>query len=239
MENDIDVQLDERSSSTRTTASGQITIRRDAVMDDLTAAFSDPTVTNCRLSFCMFQPHGEVEYEQGVNLDFKDVLDLFWPEFISTMTRGNGLKIPILRGDFDRSRWEGVGRIICKGWKDLNYFPKMLAPAFMETAVYGKTTVDTKEAFLQWIPEAEREVLEAALHEFPTDTAELDDIFRRYRCRTPPTEQNLPRLLTAFGHVEFVQRSYYAAMTMKPVLKSVFGQFSREEFLALYDNPRE
>ena len=134
---------------------------------------------------------------------------------------------------------EAVGRIIAKGWNDLRYFPIGLAPVFMETVIYGNSEADTKETFLQFIPESEREIIEAALDDFPSDDTgadELLDILGGYECRRLPTKENLPGLLVELGEQECIMKPTFAAKFMKEHVKPFFSHMSRKEFVSIYED---
>ena len=121
-----------------------------------------------KLSVHMILPNGDMESGQDIGV-YQDALTQFWLEFNEKMTTGATIKVPVIRHDFGERKWEAVGRITAKGWKDLRYFPIGLAPVFMETVIYGNSEADTKETFLQFIPESDREIIEAALDKFPSD----------------------------------------------------------------------
>ena len=129
----------------------------------------------------------------------------------------------------ERKSGETVARILVKGWVDLRYFPVSLSPVFMETALFGSYNSDTVSAFLQYIPESERNILEAALQEFPADSDELVEILGEYDCKKMPSKANLPQIISEIGHKEIIQKPRFIADCMQPVLKFLRCSLTKTE----------
>ncbi|XP_038064500.1 uncharacterized protein LOC119735750 [Patiria miniata] len=209
-------------------------IRRGAVVRDMINSFSNPGIMDANISVHMILPSGQMEAGLGSGV-YKDAVTQFWQEFYEEMTTGDTYKVPVIRHDFGEREWEAVARILVKGWVDLRYFPISLSPVFMETALFGSSHADTKSAFLQYIPESERNILEAALQEFPSDNEELVEILGEYDCKKLPSETNLSHIISEMGHKEIIQKPRFIADCMQPVLKSLHGSLTKSEFLNLYE----
>lgn len=93
----------------------------------------------------MLLPNGckEAAYDGGGV--FRDALSEFWQTFYDKCTEGTDYKIPVIREDFNETKWESIAKILLKGWDDVKYFPIKLAPAFIEHcflgAVYSKKKI--------------------------------------------------------------------------------------------------
>ena len=47
----------------------------------------------------------------------------------------------LIRHDFDRKKWEAVGRILVKGYTDCQYFPLKIGKAFFTGCLFGEESV--------------------------------------------------------------------------------------------------
>ncbi|XP_071832111.1 uncharacterized protein [Apostichopus japonicus] len=142
-----------------------VLVRRSNVVDDMVNAFSESSVLDKELKVRMILPNGDVERGEGDGV-YRDALSEFWASF-NKCTTGNTYKVPFIRHDYGKEKWEAIGRILLKGWDDLKYLPLMLAPIFMEHCIYGKSESDLLHSFMKFVSDYERDMFEKSLVEFP------------------------------------------------------------------------
>ncbi len=141
---------------------------------------------------------------------FRDCLSEFWHEFYDQCTLGNNFKVPFLRHDFGKEKWESVARIILFGWKKEKYLPIKLAPAILQQAIEGSIKSDLIDNFLKYVSENERAVLESCRTDFcSADQEELLEILDNYSCRRIPTEENFKQILQELAHKTLIQEPAY------------------------------
>lgn len=141
---------------------------------------------------------------------FRDCITEFWTEFYERYTVGNDAKVPFIRHDFQIEEWQAVARIMVVGWKQARYLPVQLAAPFLEEVLYGTTTSICKDAFLQYVSDQERQVLQRALENFDSvETESLIEILDVHECYQLPTQDNLVPLLSQLGHKCLIQAPQY------------------------------
>ncbi|KAJ8050224.1 hypothetical protein HOLleu_03340 [Holothuria leucospilota] len=197
----------------------QVIIRRSNVVEDFIQICLDPNIMSKALDVRMIHMNGDVEVGEGDGV-FRDPLTEFWWAF-SRYTNGNVYKIPIIRHDFGKEKWEAIARILLKGFKDTGYFPIMMAPAFMEECIFGIQSGDILESFMHYVSDFERDVLQKALPDFPEDTDELLNIMDGYECQQIPKPENLVRLLQEIAHKELIQKPMFIVDCWRPVITPI------------------
>ncbi|KAL4230226.1 hypothetical protein ACF0H5_010611 [Mactra antiquata] len=171
-----------------------IKLHRTMVLNELIQSYKDPDILERSIEFLYIDEKGEDA--QGVS---RDVYAAFWEQFLLKFTDGEDFRIPVLSNELGDVEWEAIGRILAKGYKDLQYFPVSLAPVFFVAMTLGESAVTTellKSSFLSFISPSERDVLDKALTGDEHDTDELIELLDRFECRSLPTKDNLPLFVT-------------------------------------------
>ncbi len=189
-----------------------LVVHRGQIFSELVAHFCDETLahTQSEVEVKLLLPNGQYEMGHDVGGVFRDCLSEFWHEFYDQCTLGNNFKVPFLRHDFGKEKWESVARIILFGWKKEKYLPIKLAPAILQQAIEGSVKSDLIDNFLKYVSENERAVLESCITDFcSADQEELLEILDNYSCRRIPTEENFKQILQELAHKTLIQEPAY------------------------------
>ncbi|RXN05159.1 hypothetical protein ROHU_012756 [Labeo rohita] len=189
-----------------------LVVHRGQIFSELIAHFCDETLAHTRneVEVKLLLPNGQYEMGHDVGGVFRDCLSEFWQEFYDQCTLGNNFKVPFLRHDFGKEKWESVARIILFGWKKEKYLPIKLAPAILQQAIQGSVKSDLIDNFLKYVSENERAVLESCRTDFcSADQEELLEILDNYSCRRIPTEENFKQILQELAHKTLIQEPAY------------------------------
>lgn len=130
-----------------------------------------------------------------------------------------------------------------KGFKDHKYFPITLAPVFVIALVHGESEVTPqilKESFLLYISPSEKEVVEAAMSNFPYDEDELIFLLERFQCHNIPKPDEITQTLLQIAHKTLIQEVKYVIdaighigedmlKTLFPDVKSIFSMYEQLE----------
>ena len=181
----------------------------------------------------VIMPNGELEAAEDAGGVTRDVLTEFWNTFRTDCTLGSTYKVPCLRHDFGAPEWKSVAKIIAFGWESVKYFPVEISPVFMQYCFYGSFQGDILEAFLQYVPSSDAEILKKALEDVNSvDQDDLYDIFTQHELKRIPRQASMPRILKEMAHKELVQASMFIINCWGPVLKLL--KFDLDFLLALY-----
>lgn len=189
-----------------------LVVHRGQIFSELLAHFCDDTLEHAQteVEVKLLLPNGQFEMGHDVGGVFRDCLSEFWQEFYDQCTLGNCFKVPFLRHDFGKEKWESVARIILFGWKKEKYLPIKLAPVIFEQAIQGSVKSDLTDNFLKYVSENERVVLEGCRTDFcSADQDELLEILDNYSCRRIPTEENFTQILQELAHKTLIQEPAY------------------------------
>lgn len=189
-----------------------LVVHRGQIFSELLSHFCDETLEHAQseVEVKLLLPNGQFEMGHDVGGVFRDCLSEFWQEFYDQCTLGNCFKVPFLRHDFGKEKWESVARIILFGWKKEKYLPIKLAPVFFEQAIQGSVKSDLIDNFLLYVAENERVVLEGCRTDFcGADQEELLEILDNYSCRRIPTEENFTQILQELAHKTLIQEPAY------------------------------
>jgi len=189
-----------------------LVVHRGQIFSELIAHFCDETLahTQSAVEVKLLLPNGQFEMGHDFGGVFRDCLSEFWQEFYDQCTLGNNFKVPFLRHDFGKEKWESVARIILFGWKKEKYLPIKLAPVILEQAIQGSVKSDLIDNFLKYVSENECAVLESCRTDFcSADQEELIEILDNYSCRRIPTEENFVQVLQELAHKTLIQEPAY------------------------------
>ncbi|XP_056327829.1 uncharacterized protein LOC130240372 [Danio aesculapii] len=189
-----------------------LVVHRGQIFSELIAHFCDETLTHTQseVEVKLLLPNGQFEMGHDVGGVFRDCLSEFWQEFYDQCTLGNSFKVPFLRHDFGKEKWESVARIILFGWKKEKYLPIKLAPVILQQAIQGSVKSDLIENFLKYVSENECAVLESCRTDFcSADQEELLETLDNYSCRKIPTDENFKQILEELAHKTLIQEPAY------------------------------
>lgn len=139
---------------------------------------------------------------------------------------------------YDREEWLSIGRIIAKGYVDLQYFPTHLALAFSVVLILGEDAITSdvlKESYLDYITPPEKEELVKALNGQDYDPDIILDITSQANCHSIPDPLEPTGIQIA--HKMILQEPKYALDSMidsaRPSLHVFFKDVN--ELKQLYD----
>ncbi|XP_041362174.1 uncharacterized protein LOC121378138 [Gigantopelta aegis] len=175
--------------STEHMAGNTMRLHRGNCLMEMISHFKDPTVLSTEITAIMILPNGNEELGYGDGM-FRDCLTEFWTDFYENCCDGNEMKVPVIRHDFQHEEWKAVSRIIYKGWIQANYFPIHMVPNVIEMAMFGTSTTDLIDSFLDTLPAEDKTTLNMAMTNFSSeDVNDLIEVLDNYKCRTHPTRQ--------------------------------------------------
>ena len=90
--------------------------------------FKDDTILQYELNATLLDSQGRPEEGTGVRVA-KEIISLFFTEFLSSCAVGRSDKVPCVRHDMPRSEWCSVASILIAGVK-VGYYP-------LFTCIYG------------------------------------------------------------------------------------------------------
>ncbi|KAA0718503.1 hypothetical protein E1301_Tti013083 [Triplophysa tibetana] len=198
-----------------------LVVHRGQIFSEFIAHFFDESLTHMEneVEVKLLLPNGQYEMGQDAGGVFRDCLSEFWHEFYEQCTLGNSFKVPFLRHDFGKEKWESVGRIIYFGWQKEKYLPIKLAPVILEQAIQGSVRSDLLNNFFKFVSENECAVLENCRTDFYVNQEELLDIMDNYSCRKIPTAENFEQILRELAHKTFIQEPAYVLEQWASILE--------------------
>lgn len=183
-------------------------------MRDLIDIFKDPSVLEVQLKITMINCFGKEENASDVNGVFRDALSEFWRCFEESCTVGESGRIPVIRHDFQAPEWEAIGRILVKGFCQLNFFPIKLNRAFLIATLFGEQALmqhDLLDSFLAYLSKDEQTLVSSVLNgNLDDDQAdEWLDFLQRFGCKRVPRLENRRDILLEIAHKELIQAGQY------------------------------
>ena len=161
-----------------------------------------------RVEIQMILPNGIEEVAEDNGGVFRDAITQFWQEFYERLTAGETVKVPAIGHNMSQADWEACAKILVVGYREEGYFPIQLAQPFLEFTMYGDDGVSgesLKNAFLEFIPAIEREVLVEGMAKFDSiEEEDLQDILDAHEVRVQVTEKNLETVLKEVSHKELI-----------------------------------
>ncbi|XP_070543895.1 uncharacterized protein [Ptychodera flava] len=214
-----------------------LVIHRSKMLEDMLNAFSDPGVLNDYIEVKLVLPNGDAEAASGTGV-FRDCFTGFWADFYERCTIGNTYRVPYLRHDFTRAKWEAVGRIISKGWEQGNYLPIGLAPPFMQEVLFGMQD-NLLESYLLFVSETEGDLFREALRDFQSvDKEELLEVLDGHQCKKDPSTANIRDIVIEIAHKELIQEPMFVIESWRAILRSVANTIGNMSLLDLYEEKK-
>ena len=198
-----------------------IRVHRFLIREDMIEIFLDPSILKFNLNAIIINQHGIEEAGQG-NGVLREVFSLFWKDCYESHMLGECERVPYIRHDFDRKKWEAVGRILVKGYTDCQYFPLKISKAFFTGCLFGEGSVTSmmlQDSFKHYVSKSEASVIEGCLSDsIQGDNAELLDFLSAFDCKRRVTQDNLVEIIRELAHKEIIQKPQYVADCWGPIV---------------------
>jgi hypothetical protein len=191
-----------------------IKVRRSLIREDMLQIFSDPSILNASLFAVIINQLGHQEVGEGTGV-LTEVFSLFWKESYESYMLGETERVPYIRHDFNRGKWEAVGRILVKGYTDCRYFPYQLSKVFFIACLFGEDNVTNQmlhDSFKHYLSYSEAGIVDACLNNnISCEDDELLEFLSAFDCKRRITENNMKDIITEVAHKEIIQKPQYVA----------------------------
>lgn len=206
-----------------------IRVHRSLIREDMIEIFSDPYILKCSLQAIIINQHGHDEAGRGSGV-LREVFSLFWKECYESHMLGETERVPYIRHDFDRNKWEAVGRILVKGYIECQYFPLKISKAFLVACLFGEGSVTRKmlqDSFKHYVSNSEASLIEGCLSDsIQCDSAEMLEFLSAFDCKRKPTHENIIEIIREVSHKELIQKPQYVADCWGPIVSHLKIYFS-------------
>ena len=198
-----------------------IRVHRSLIKEDMLEIFSEPSILHVNLNAIIINQHGHEEAGQGSGV-LREVFSLFWKECYESHMLGETERVPYIRHDFDRKKWEAVGRILVKGYTERQYFPHKISKAFLAACPFGEGSVTCEmlqDSFKRYVSISEASVIEGCLtNSIQCDSEEVLDFLSAFDCKRRVTSENIAEIIREVAHKEVVQKPQYVADCWQPIV---------------------
>ena len=147
---------------------------------DTLEIFSNPSTLKSCLNAIIIHKLCHEEAGQG-NGVLREVFTLFWKEFYESHMLWESERVPYIRHDFDRNKWEAMGRILIKGYIGSQYFLHKISKAFVAGCLFGEGSITCEmlqESFKHYVSQSESSLIEGCLADsIACDNDEILDFF--------------------------------------------------------------
>ena len=109
--------------------------------------FTDSDVLQFCLMMVLKRDNGKVEICRVAGVT-REVLGLFCIEFSLAASTGVPEKVLSIKHDFQKPKWQSVGRIIVIGFRKVNSFPLFISNAFIGCCLFGEEAI-TNDCLLE------------------------------------------------------------------------------------------
>ena len=189
-----------------------VSLHRLNIKEEMLVLFQQTDITTFELRIEMFDARGRLEEGVGSGV-LKEAFCLFFTEFFLSNTTGREDKVPSIRHDMTRIRWDAVARMIVYllKWK-VDYFPLALSPAFMMSTLFGDEKLSNDvllNSFKNYISLEEKDLINSVTDNFEDVKEEIIEMLSDYNCQRIPTKENFRELLVEIAHAEIVQKPRY------------------------------
>ena len=142
---------------------------------------------------------------------------------------GETERVPYIRHDFDRNKWEAVGRILVKGYIESQYFPHKISKAFLSVCLFGEGSITCEmlqDSFKHYVSQSETKLIEGCLaNTIACDSVEMLDFLSTFDCKWKVVPNNIAATIREVAHKEIVQKPQYVSIVgsqFSAALKSIF-----------------
>lgn len=191
-----------------------IRVHRSLVRQDMLDIFSDESILKYTLSVIIINQQGNEESGAGTG-PLREIFSLFWKDCYESHMLGEIERVPYIRHDFNRNKFEAVARIIVKGYKDCQYFPVKNSKSFLVACLFGEesvTDVMLTSSFQNYASRSEADVIGKCLSQSiqPHDD-ELLEFLSTFDCKRRVTNDSIREVVTEITHKEIIMKPQYAA----------------------------
>ena len=162
------------------------------------------------------------------------------------MTVGALEKVSSVRHDYQKGKWEAIGRIISVyGYSFAKYFPIALSPTFVATVFFEEESLTPEfliESFKSYVSLDESKVLDKALgNDFDPKDEDLLDLLSYFKCYKSPAKTNIFNIVHELAHQELVQKPRYMVDCLVPIMNrmGIYTPFqTMEDLQKLYNEKK-
>ena len=188
---------------------------------DTLEMFSNPSTLKSCLNAIIIHKLCHEEAGQG-NGVLREVFTLFWKEFYESHMLWESERVPYIRHDFDRNKWEAMGRILIKGYIGSQYFLHKISKAFVAGCLFGEGSITCEmlqESFKHYVSQSESSLIEGCLADsIACDNDEILDFFSASDCKRKVTNSNIVEIMGEIAHKEIMQKPQYVSDCWQPIL---------------------
>lgn len=190
-----------------------LVIHRSNVKCDLLNHFVNDSILHKVVCVKMIDPRGVEEKGEGVGV-VRDAFSLFWNDVYNSYMLGEDERVPSIRHDVSREKWQAIARILLKGYMQERYFPIKISKVFLCSCLFGEETVTDDmylDSFMKYVSKTEAHLIERVLtNSLSTDDEEVVDFLSAFECKRLVTEANFREVVIEIAHKELVQKPRYA-----------------------------
>ncbi|XP_028409486.1 uncharacterized protein LOC114532099 [Dendronephthya gigantea] len=198
-----------------------LVIHRSNVKCDLLNHFVNDTLLHKIVDVKMLDPRGMEEKGEGVGV-VRDAFSLFWNDVYNSYMLGEDERVPIIRHDVSREKWQAIARILLKGYMQERYFPIKISKVFLCSCLFGEDTVTEDmylDSFMKYVSKTEAHLIERVLsNSLSTDHEEVVDFLSAFECKKLVTAANFREVVIEIAHKELVQKPRYVCDCWMDVL---------------------
>ena len=191
-----------------------IRVHRSLIRQDMIEIFSDESILKCTLCVVIINQYGNDELGSGTGA-LREIFTLFWKDCYESHMLGENERVPYIRHDFNRTKWESVGRILVKGYIDCHYFPLKMSRSFLAACRFGEgsvTNIMLIDSFKNYVSKSEANIIDKCLRQdIVLDDDELLEFLSTFDCKRLVTNSNLTEIITELAHKEIIQKPKYVA----------------------------
>ena len=140
-----------------------------------------------------------------------------WKAFMERSAKGEAEWVPSVQPHYQKPEWQAVGRILLKGFHDVQVFPLQLSKAFVIVLLFGEEEVSPDnliESFMSYITPPEKDAVTKALRGVLDDDSdakeELFDMLSRMDSETVPSSpEAVKACVMKLAQTELVQVGKY------------------------------
>lgn len=202
----------------------EVRVRRSVLKSDLLNIFSDPSIIEAQLEGVIIDNAGNEEAGRGSGV-LREIFTCFWNECYESLMVGVSERVPYVRHDYTREKWQSMARILLKGFEACSYFPLKLSQAYVISCLFGEGSLSEKElldSFKCYVSKSEEAVITKSLSgTIACDDDELLDFLSDYDCKRVITKESIPTIIKELAHKELIQKTQYISDCWIPILSQI------------------
>lgn len=201
-----------------------LVLHRSTVKVDMLKYFISDTILSKVLDVKMIDCRGIEERGEGVGV-VRDAFSLFWNDVYNCLMLGEDERVPSIRHDMRREKWEALGRVFLKGYTQERYFPIKISQVFMCCCLFGEDSVNEDiylESFLKYVSNSEADVIQKVFSKsIGIDDDDLLDFLSAFDCKRQVTEENIKEIVVEIAHKELIQKPKYVSDCWVEILSPI------------------